>query len=148
MSINLKKPANTNFKGYTRKEVAEIVKAYILNCIPSNEDILNDWSKTTTSDKDRLQFVFDCFNSEYNYTQNKKAYPNRRQRLSEWFKGLPSCFNLAFENYEIIRLSIEWGFIPADATDRKKEDTINNWWQRMAFNLIRIAEKEGVIIPE
>lgn len=52
MSINLKKAANTNFKGYTRTQVAEIIKVYVLNCIPSNEEILNYWGKTTTSEKE------------------------------------------------------------------------------------------------
>jgi hypothetical protein len=148
MSNNTAKAANTNFKGYTRKQVAEIVKTYVLNCIPSSEDILSEWGKTTTSDKDRLQFVFDCFSSEYNYPYNKKIHPNKQQRLAEWFKGLPSAFNLDFENYEIIRLSIEWGYLPENPTEHKQQDTINNWFTRMAFNLIRIARKEGVIIPE
>ncbi len=148
MSSNTVRAANTNFKGYTRKEVAEIVRAYVLNCIPQNDEIFIGWGKTTTSDKDRLQFVFDCFNSEYNYTQNKKLYPSRQQRISEWFKGLPSSFNLDFENYEIIRISIEWGYLPENPTERKQQDTINNWWSRMAFYLIKIAEKEGAKIPE
>lgn len=148
MSINLKKAPTTNFKGHTRKEVAEIVKQYVLNCIPQNDEIFIGWGVTTTSDKDRLQFVFDRYSSEYNYTQNKKLYPNRQQRLSEWFKGLPSSFNLDFENYEIIRLSIEWGYIRENAPAKVREQILSNWFMRMAFNLIKIAEKEGVIIPE
>lgn len=105
----------------TRSEIKGLVNQYLLNAV-SSEDT------TFTSDKERVNYVISRYTTEYDHDYNKKVYPNRMERFSQWLMGLPSCFNIDFENYRIIELAKEWGAIPANATERQEDIIIANWF--------------------
>lgn len=67
---------------------------YILDCIynENNENM---------SDKEAINYFFECFNEEYNYDYNKRLYPNLTDRVREYIKGLPSCFSIDYTDYNI-----------------------------------------------
>lgn len=63
--------------------------AYVLDCIYNDE-------KDNMSDKEAINYFFDCFNEEYNYNYNKRLYPNLQKRISEYIQGFPNCLSIAF----------------------------------------------------
>lgn len=123
----------------SKSAVKANVKTYILNSIDSSgHGIICDTTK------DKLQFVFDTFQSEYNNPWNQKAFPNVQLRLREWLCGLPSCVNIDFEDYAIIETAKKIGSIPLDCTEKEEEKIINNWFNFIAFNIIQLSRKEGI----
>jgi len=130
-----------NYMNLSRSEVNSIVNEYILNCIPDATEIKSSWGIDVTTDKERLNFVFDCYQLEYNYEQNKKIYPNNQARFANWLMGLPSAINVDFENYTISEIGKKWGYLKSDATDKEINKFTANWFNAMAFKIIRLHEK-------
>lgn len=108
--------------------------AYVLDAINVTD---YDGNEIEATDKERVKYFFECFESEYNYEYNKKRYPNIQERISEYLKGLPSCIYVAFENYKIIEIGKSWGYCK---TERKENEFINNWFSVIAFRLIQLKE--------
>lgn len=122
------KTIRTNSKAFIEK-----AEQYILDCI--------DYDGIPFA---KLIHVRGYFEVEYNYPENKVYYPNTQARLAQWFMGLPSAINIDFENYRIIELAKEWGSLSLDATERQEQDVLDNWFNLMAFRLIRLSEKHGI----
>lgn len=89
------------------------------------------------SDKDRVKYFFECFENEYNSPYFKRIYPNMQQRISQYIQGLPSCINIAFENYKIVEIGKNWGYCK---TERKENEFIENWFKIIAFRLIQLKD--------
>jgi|SRR5882672_7497384 len=77
----------------------------------------------------KLQFVWDTFNSEYGHPHNLKRYGNEQETFANWLMGLPSCFNIDFEDYRILEKGIEWGLISQDESEAKQGQFINQWFR-------------------
>ena len=45
----------------------------------------------------QIQYVWTCFDSEFNFLNNKIRYPNHQDRVANWLQGLPSSINIDFE---------------------------------------------------
>ena len=113
--------------------------AYVLDAINVTDNEGNEIENA--SDKERVQYFFECFEDEYNYPYNKKRYPNMQERISEYLRGLPSCIYIAFENYKIAEIGKMWGYCK---TERKEADFINNWFDYIAFRLIQLKKYFGL----
>lgn len=100
----------------------------------------NDEGITFESDYDKIKFFFDVFNEEFNYIQNRKRYPNLQNRICEFLRGLPSCINIDYTDYDIITNGKKWGYCQ---TEKKETAFIENWFNMIAFRLIQIAHKLG-----
>lgn len=107
---------------------------YLVNCIDTE-----NYGVTADTEKEKLQFLHDTFTSEQGY--NIKYYGGNKQRaFKEWLMGLPSCFNLEFENYQILNLAYLLEIIPANATEEEEEKLLNNWFKyatEEVFNLFK-----------
>lgn len=108
--------------------------AYVLDAINVTD---YDGNEIDANDKERVKYFFECFNNEFNYEYNKRRYPNLQNRISEYIKGLPSCINIAFENYKIAEIGKSWGYCK---TERKENEFINNWFTVIAFRLIQLKK--------
>ena len=102
---------------------------YLLDCVDTDEIGEN------ATDKEKINFVFDTFNNEYNDAYYKRRYPNECERLANYLRGLPSCIHIAFSDYDIIQIGKSWGYCK---TPRQEADFVNNWWSRCAFRLIQM----------
>ena len=129
----------TTIKRSNSKEVKKALFAYIIDTI--NSDVY-DIETTTTIDK--LTFLLDCFNKEFNYKQNKVIYPKLQDRLSEWFMCLPSVFTVDFSNFDIINKGKEFCLLNDESTDRKIDTFIANWFDLIAFNVLDMCRKNNV----
>ena len=104
---------------------------YLLDCVDT--DIIGE----NATDKEKINFVFDTFNDEYNDDYNKRRYPNESERLAQYLRGLPSCCSIAFSDYNIIQIGKSWGFCK---TLSPEANFVNNWWNCCAVRLIQMRE--------
>jgi len=104
---------------------------YLIDCI--SEEL-----EGTTAE--RLQQVCEAFNSEYNYADNKKRYPNLQLRFSEWLMGLPSAFSVEYRNFAILELAVKWGALPENASEAKQGKIIENWFPFAAGKFFQLCK--------
>lgn len=119
-----------------KKNVREYKKvgvqfAYVLDCIYNAEN-------ENMSDKEAINYFFECFNKEYNNNYNKRLYPNLQERISQYIQGLPTCISIAFTDYDIINIGKTWGYCK---TEPQASKIVNNWFDVIAFRLIQLREK-------
>lgn len=112
--------------------------AYVLDAINVTDF---DGNELQATDKERVKYFFEMFESEFNYEYNRRRYPNLQNRISEYIKGLPSCINIAFENYKIAEIGKTWGYCK---NERKEAEFIDNWFSVIAFRLIQLKEYFGL----
>lgn len=106
--------------------------AYILDAItPENYDVV------CNSDAEKVKFVLDTFDKEYNHQYNKRRWPNLGERLCEWFRGLPSAIGLEWRDYYINEIGKSWGFERAV----NNGTFLENWFSRCAMRLLQLARK-------
>ena len=105
--------------------------AYVLDCIHNEED-------SNMSDKEAINYFFECFDKEYNDTYYKRLCPNLQERVKEYINGLPSCFNIDYTDYNIEQIGKTWGYCK---TEKQTSNFVNNWFSVIAFRLIQLKEK-------
>lgn len=120
----------------TTKEVREKIERYIIDCIDTSP-----YDDIQRSEMDRLKFVWECFNNEYASHQIKYYNGNVQSCFIGWVQGLPSVFNIDFENHAILEKGREWGMLPPlpseqyrhspalkKAVENKEDQFLKNWW--------------------
>ena len=105
--------------------------AYVLDCIYNDK-------KDNMSDKEAINYFFDCFNREYNDAYYSRLYPNLQERVKEYIKGLPSCFGVAYCTDDIINIGKSWGYCK---TEKQQRDFLSNWFFVIAWRLIQLKDK-------
>lgn len=109
---------------------------YILNsidCSGYGVKCNTDWSK--------LVFLNETFKSEYGWAI--KQY-GKQKAFREWIMGLPSSFNIEFENYKILQLAKKWGSLPANATERQEDKILDNYWNFITAKTFQLFSKYGI----
>lgn len=112
-----------------------IAKDYILQSIDTEGRELD---KEPTTAKERLQFLYNTFKSEYVYENNIKRYGSLENCFREWIMGLPSAFNIEFRNHKILDLAKQWGSITETSTERRKDDILLNWFNFIAIKTFQL----------
>lgn len=138
-----------NTRNETRSESTKRTQAiskkyddYLLSCIDGEGyDIPSD-SLITTEGK--LRFLHDTFIKEYWYPQNQQRYSTKENAFREWLMGLPSCFNIEFENYKILELARLMGSLPQDSTESQEDKIINNYFNYTACKVFKLFRKFGI----
>ena len=114
--------------------------SYILNAVESDGYDVNAYEVHTNQGK--IDFVYKCFVSEYWYTEHKRYYKgNEMLAFESWLMGLPSCFNVDFQNYRIIEIAKEWGSLPAEASEKQEDKIINNWFHFIAVKFFQLKKQ-------
>ncbi len=89
------------------------------------------------ADADKLKYLFDCYDSEFNHKFNAQRFPNEQERFANWLAGLPSAISLPCYYSDIIELAKELQEV--DEYDTKTENRIcENYFNFMAFHIIKI----------
>jgi len=83
-----------------------------------------------------------CFNSEYNYQNNKKRYPNLQNRICNYLQGLPYGFGFGYK-YQILEFAATLHKIEK-IPENKENIIINNFYNHCAFMLMKLGSKEIV----
>lgn len=79
----------------------EEIREYILNCIDAS-----GYGIDASTEIEKLQFLRDTFKKEYG--DHLKHYGNWQKTFVDWMMGLPSSFNIDFENCRILELMARW----------------------------------------
>lgn len=138
------------------KELNQIIRNYILSAI--DLDGYDQYKGVQLNEHDRLQAVYTIFKSEYCYPQNLQRYGSEQNVFAQWLMGLPSCINIAFENYRILELGREWGFLSQvesetvnnsykKTLERKEDKFISEWFARIAMAFFSNLKRKGVTKP-
>lgn len=106
--------------------------AYVLDAINVTDFNGNEINAT---DEERVKYFFEMFDSEF-YKYNKSR-ARLQDKIADYIQGLPSCIDIAFENYKIAEIGKSWGYCK---TSRKESEFINNWFSVIAFRLIQLKE--------
>jgi hypothetical protein len=121
------------------KEFKALVNNYILNAIDTEA-----YEVQANTEAEKLQFLADTFKKEYGH--EVKRYGNYQGTLAQWFMGLPSVFNVDFENYRIIEIAKEWGSLPANATEKQEDKIISNWFNFIAAKTMQLMSKHNIYL--
>ena len=120
----------TNSKKYLNN-----IQTYLINAIDSD-----GYENQPTTDKAKVSFLVDCYNSEYNHAYNVKMYPNEQNRFANWLSGLPSVLNIPFYPSSILELSKELQEV--ETYDQKTKDKIcDNYFNFMAYHILKLNQK-------
>ena len=102
-------------------------KRYIL-------DRVNNDSYTLTTDDEKIEYIFNRFYSEYDWSIQRYG---KYKAMSEWLSGL--ALDLPYMSYEIIELAENMGSIDSNPTDKVINKVLENYWSFMA-NIILSME--------
>ena len=120
----------TNSKKYLNN-----IQDYILDSIDSE-----GYDIKTETPTEKLQFLFDCFEVEFNYKNNQLRYPIFQNRFANWLQGLPSAISIPHQYNKILELSRN--LLEVDTLSEKLENQIiKNYWSFMAFHIIKLKNK-------
>lgn len=110
--------------------------AYIMNAIdPEAYEVHRE------TDKEKLVFLFDTFQSEYGWRVKQVGL---QTALMDWLQGLPRAINIAFYNHDILKLAKEWGSLPDNASEKQEDKILNNYWRFMSMRIISLWHKHGI----
>jgi len=115
-----------------KKEQINKYKQVILNGInPENYGAFQ-----CENDREKIQFVLECFNAEYYKWQSHR---NIKSVFTEYLQGLPSCVNIPFMNWEILEMASEISKINFK-TEKQEWKIIDNYFNFMTdifFKLVK-----------
>jgi hypothetical protein len=79
-------------------------------------------------------YSWERFDSEYNYEQNRRRYPQLQVRVKEWLSGL--ALTVACYNGDIVNVLEEWH--DCQLTDKQVDRLVLNWFNFLSFKLIQL----------
>lgn len=123
------------------KEYGKNIEDYIFDCIDLDYFELNEEPKDK---KEILQLVYNEIKKISFYPNNLKRFKNNKcDIISDHLKGLPSYFNIDFENYIILEVVAKLHNI--DKLPANKEDIIlENWFPHISTKFLQLCNKYGV----
>jgi hypothetical protein len=107
-------------------------KNYILSTIEEDGE-----GKPLTSDKEKINYIFDRFNSEYGFMIERVG---KQKAISEWLSGL--ALDLPFYYNEIVDLAVKMGSIDPNPNDKVRERVEQGYWDFMANIIMSFEPKE------
>jgi hypothetical protein len=105
--------------------------ATIFRFILDSQDYEGYKTPVPETDKDKAQFIYDRFQSEYGFFINRDG---EFHALQEWLAGL--ALNIPYTNNDILQLAIEWGGLKENATDAQEWKIIENYFRFMAQKIV------------
>lgn len=124
---NIKKKKPSVNKNYER---------YILNAIEKE-----DGTKVQGSPQEKLTFLKRKFESEKKEEIKKFG---KRQAFKSWLMGLPTYYDIPFENYKILNFAKKMGSLPENPTQKQEDKVLNNYWNFMTEKTFQTFRKYGV----
>lgn len=128
-------------------ELDKVARQYILDAISAEGYDNEDGTPAELKDsKDALAFLYKTFVKEYGFMfDGSTGYRHTQERaFKEWIMGLPSSFNVDFENYKILQIAVKWGSIPADYTERQADKILANWFNFITVKTFQLFKKYKV----
>lgn len=118
-----------------RVKLDRLAKQYILDAIDGEP------YEQTFYDNDyhgKLEFLKSTFKAEYGHMIERVGACNA---MKEWIMGLPSAFNIDFENYKILQIAVKWDSLPSDYTEKQAQKILDNWFNLIAVKTFQLFRK-------
>ena len=107
-------------------------KKYILSTIETdNED------KPLKTDQDKIQYIFDRFNSEYGFMIERVG---KQKAISEWLSGL--ALNIEYYYDDIVKLAVKMGSIDENPNDKLRSKIEQGYFDFMANIILGFEPKK------
>ena len=113
------------------------VKQYIIEAISNTGYELMSFD----TPEDKLTFLKNTFKREYGYMIGRIG---EQKAFQEWIMGLPTCFSIDFENYEILKLAVKWGYYGDCLTEKEKDKVLSNWFNLITVKTFQLFRKYGI----
>jgi len=120
------------------KQQRENYEKYLLESI-DNEGYEDEEPLNTP--KEKLEFLKNKFRSQYGHEIERKG---ERKAFEEWISGLPSIYNIEFQNYEILKLAKRMGSLQQNPTEKQEDRTLENYWNYITNQTFRLFDKYEV----
>lgn len=122
----------------TKQQIKQkkFIQDYIIDCIDAEG--YGDNPQTTEA---KLKFLHNTFMNEYGWAIARYGKP---QAYTEWLQGLPSAFNLAFTNYDILELAKKQGSLSKNSTEKEEEKILENYWNYIMVNTFQMFDKYNI----
>lgn len=121
------------------QKLNQLMYNYIINAI--NGEV---YEKELTTEVEKLSFLKETFKHEYCFSDNLKRYKTEQNVFTEWIMGLPSVFNVDFENYAIIQLLKSWGVLSENSTDKSIDYHLSRWFSCVSSETFDIFRKHNI----
>ena len=122
-------------KTNSKKYLANMEK-YLLGQIDGT-----DYGVKTDTPTEKINFVFDCFNTEYECEYEKRRTPNNQERFGGWLSGLPSCIDIPFYNVDILALAKELQEIKGETKKSWEDAVLKNYWNFMSLHIHKLRDR-------
>ena len=107
-------------------------KNYILSTIEEDGE-----GKPLTTDKEKINYIFDRFNSEYGWNIERVG---KHKAMTEWLQGL--ALDLEYYYSDIIKLAIKMGSIDENPSEKMQSKICEKYWDFMANIIMSFEPKE------
>lgn len=114
----------------------KLAKEYIINAIDSYDYDLE--GQEVKTDAQKIAFIYNTFKSEKGYDIDRIG---EYKAFTDWIMGLPTCFNIDFTNYDIIKIAKKWGSLPKDSTAKEEQKIIDNWFNLITVKFFQLVRK-------
>ena len=125
------------------KLTKEIKKKYEVYCLDSIDS--EGYNVLLNTDKEKLQFLFDTFKSEYNHEIVKCGI---YKAFTSWLQGLPSAVSIPFTNYDILNFYSDMNGLDYDNLSEKESfkilDNYFNFMMMQYFRLFKMYKVKGL----
>jgi hypothetical protein len=115
---------------YTKYQ--ENYKNYILDCIDSEDDLINK----ELSREEKIKYLFDRFNSEYGWNIQRVG---KQKALEEWLSGL--AINIPYTHFDIIELAKNMGSVNQNLSTAQEGRIIENYFNFMAYMVLLLEDE-------
>ena len=107
-------------------------KNYILGTIETDND-----DKPLTNDQDKINYIFDRFNSEYGWNIERVG---KFKAMSEWLSGLALPIEYYYD--DIVKLAIKMGSIDENPSDKLRSRVEQGYFDFMANIILGFEPKK------
>ena len=105
---------------------------YILTTLTEDYD-----GKPFKTDEDKINYLFDRFYKEYGWLVERVG---KQKAMTEWLSGL--AINIAFTNYDIVKLAVKMGSLDEDPTEKEKDQIVDNYFNFMANIILKMEDRQ------
>jgi hypothetical protein len=119
----------------------EKMQAYILEAIDPTPYV----GEHTMSDVEKLTFLKETYMNEYGKFAVKQHKFNHQLCFAEWVAGLPTVFNIDFQNFDIWNKAVELEMIAPDPTDEAIDAVLETWFTTVTAQTFKLFKKHKII---
>ncbi len=98
------------------------LEKYIFDCI-----VFSEYQKQPTTKAQKIAYLLEVCNNEKKYNK----YPTEKDLFIDWCYGLPSCFNMDYQQYKVVKLMDQFGI-----KQPKNDYQLFDFWYGLLYNSV------------